>query len=400
MDKKIVDIDKLRISPNKKASIIIVIFSCFFAILFGIWDFHLGITVVKSIVYTAIIEFVILFYMNLHRDRIFIKAYAWRVVAIGFLFSFSLLLAKTSISSYPLWMLGCILIIRLVDANLGLLITYSLLLLSNIIHVLSFEIAIMQVIVGTILCICVKYLNKLMNTIYVCVILLSTSLTLILIQNNFVLGSIREIQTMYFIGSSMIVVITTYIIRNCLDKKSNPTILTLNNFLEITDEKFPLLKRLKQEAPKLYNHSMLVANISKNAANSIKADENLAYAGALYHEIGRLEGNDYITLGLNLLDQFKIPNEIKEIVKQHNCKSKLPKTKEAAIVLLSDNVISTIDYLRNTENTDVSYDKVIESILLLRFQNGTLDQSEISLQEYNKLKKFYMSKFVLNEVIK
>lgn len=410
MDKELVGGDRQQISPNKKASIIIGVFSCFFVILFGNWEYPFTLPIIKSIAYTAIVEFVILFYMNVHRKRIFVKAYAWWVVDIGFLISFCLLLNKSSISDYPLWMLGGILIASLIDMYLGILITYSLLLLSIIINLLSLKIAIMHLIVGSILFFCIKYLNKISNTIYICVILLSISLTLILIKNNFVLWNIKSVHTVFFISSSMIVAIVTFLIRvlfarafwkeknvaHDFKEKHNQQTLSYDKILEITDESFPLLVRLQNEAPKLYQHSMLAAKLSKKAAMSIKANEHLAFTGALYHEIGRLEGNDYITLGLNLLNQYRIPNEIKEIVQQHSYKSELPTTKEAAIVLLTDNIITTVEYLRNTGHTNISYDKLIDTIFLMRFKNKTLDRSGISLQEYNTLKEFYISEFALS----
>lgn len=135
------------------------------------------------------------------------------------------------------------------------------------------------------------------------------------------------------------------------------------------------------------------AKLSKEAASIIGANKELAYAGSLYHEIGRLEGNDYISLGLYLLDLYCIPQEVKEVVKQHSYKSDLPKTREAAVVLLTDNILTTMEYLREIEKKNVTYDKIIEDIIFLRLNNKTLDDSGLSIQDFNRLREFYVSQF-------
>jgi len=51
----------------------------------------------------------------------------------------------------------------------------------------------------------------------------------------------------------------------------------------------PLLKRLLEEAPGTYFHSLIMANMAEEACNEIGADGMLAKVGAMYHDIGKLK---------------------------------------------------------------------------------------------------------------
>lgn len=76
-----------------------------------------------------------------------------------------------------------------------------------------------------------------------------------------------------------------------LEKMFNVTTgLTL---IELRDPKQPLLKELQQRAPGTYNHSLTVAGIAEAAAEAIGADGLLAYVGALYHDIGKMNKPEY-----------------------------------------------------------------------------------------------------------
>jgi len=142
---------------------------------------------------------------------------------------------------------------------------------------------------------------------------------------------------------------------------------------EVADLQFPLMKRLE-------------------------AKEDLAFAGGLYHEIGRLLGPDYVKNGEELAGQYKLPKEVSDMIRQHNFKVELPKTKEAAIVMLSDNIFSTILYLKNSGETSITAEKVIENTFSIRLNKGTLDESGISIKEFHNLKEFYISNiaYILN----
>jgi putative nucleotidyltransferase with HDIG domain len=57
--------------------------------------------------------------------------------------------------------------------------------------------------------------------------------------------------------------------------------------LELTDFNHPLLRRMQLEAPGTYHHSLVVAQLSENAANAIGANPLLARVCALFHDVGK-----------------------------------------------------------------------------------------------------------------
>jgi putative nucleotidyltransferase with HDIG domain len=70
-------------------------------------------------------------------------------------------------------------------------------------------------------------------------------------------------------------------------------IITGMTLVELRDPKQPLLRRLQQAAPGTYNHSLNLGSLAEAAAEEIGADGLLAYVGALYHDIGKMNKPEY-----------------------------------------------------------------------------------------------------------
>jgi putative nucleotidyltransferase with HDIG domain len=115
--------------------------------------------------------------------------------------------------------------------------------------------------------------------------------------------------------------------------------------IELRDPRHPLLRQLQQRAPGTYNHSLNVAAISEAAADAIGADPLLTYAGALYHDVGKMNKPDYfvenlvggpskhdklspamsllvivghVKDGLELAREFGLPEQIQHFVEAHH----------------------------------------------------------------------------------
>jgi len=90
--------------------------------------------------------------------------------------------------------------------------------------------------------------------------------------------------------------------------------------LELTDFNHPLLRRMQFEAPGTYHHSLVVAQLSENAANAIGANPLLARVCALFHDVGKTHNPQYFTE--NQRDRANphaalTPAESARIIKQH-----------------------------------------------------------------------------------
>lgn len=116
--------------------------------------------------------------------------------------------------------------------------------------------------------------------------------------------------------------------------------------VELSDINNPLLRKLSQECPGTFQHSMAVSNLASEAAHRIGANVQLVRAGALYHDIGKIDNpaffteNQYginphdalspaqsariiighVTDGIKWAEKFKLPGVIKDFILQHHGK--------------------------------------------------------------------------------
>ncbi len=115
--------------------------------------------------------------------------------------------------------------------------------------------------------------------------------------------------------------------------------------LEYTDFNHPLLRRMQVEAPGTYHHSLMVANLSGNAASDIGANPLVCRACALFHDIGKMVKPEYFTEnqqsgrnpmieqkpsmsaviikrhvkeGVELARKYKLPKVFIDIIRQHH----------------------------------------------------------------------------------
>ena len=122
-------------------------------------------------------------------------------------------------------------------------------------------------------------------------------------------------------------------------------ITTEITLLELTDFNHPLLRKMQLEAPGTYHHSLMVANLSENAAASIGANPLLCRVCSFFHDIGKLVKPEYFTEnqrdgvnphneknpsmsalvikahvkeGIEMARQQKLPKVIIDVIRQHH----------------------------------------------------------------------------------
>jgi putative nucleotidyltransferase with HDIG domain len=161
----------------------------------------------------------------------------------------------------------------------------------------------------------------------------------------------------------------------------------------LCDKNNELMSKMKEFSDSLYSHAIHIGDLSSRAAKEIGANDLIAMAGGLYHEVGKLNGKNYIEEGLLIAEDYAFPKELKAILKEHNIKYEKPSSVEAAIVMLSDNVVSTIEYIEKTDDHKFTTNKIIDNIFQMRMDKGTFDTSNLSLKDFKKLREFYQKEF-------
>ena len=154
------------------------------------------------------------------------------------------------------------------------------------------------------------------------------------------------------------------------------------SLLELTDFNHPLLRRLQNEAPGTYQHSMMVANLSENAAMAIGCSPLVCRVCSLFHDIGKLVKPEYFTEnqrdgtnphmdrnpsmsalvikshvkeGIELARRYGLPLIIRDVIRQHHGTSLIQYFYYEALKK------STGDNLDLPDAPHVSLDKVDES---------------------------------------
>lgn len=386
---------------------------------------------ILSLVLTGTISFYILFNM----ETLLVKRLAKTVIILPFLGAMVSLFILPSPDLYCVWMLCGLLISMLLDQKLGLLSNLVLTFLLGFYVNLNPERMLQLLFISVLLTVLSGAIKNKTTIVYAVIIILSLNTTLAFVMNNFSINQEANYDYVRSLFSVLAVILLGYLISYCYHRcfpeagteeitpiieqsqeedvsglqkqeyaitkelvKESLTELSGNEmqkesaYEDLLNSEHELLMKLKSHSMKLYAHSLLIGELSGQAAKLIGAQEQLAMAGGLYHEIGKINGNNYIDEGLKLAQDYGFSEDLMSIIREHNIKYARPNSKEAAIVMLSDNVVSTIDYIEQSKDQKYTKDKVIDNLFQMRLDKGTFDDSHLSVHEFKQLKTFYLEK--------
>lgn len=209
------------------------------------------------------------------------------------------------------------------------------------------------------------------------------------------------------------------------------------SLLELSDTNSKLLKRLADEAPGTFHHSLNVANLSEAAANEIGANAMLVRVGALYHDIGKMVNPTdftenqstginshedlspqesariivgHVINGIEIARKNKLPDRVIDFIRTHHgtstvyyfyMKAKeldenvsqadfsypgpLPFSKETAILMMADSVEAASKSLKNPTSSLI--DAFVEKIIKKQMDEGQYLNADITFKEIQIIKK-------------
>ncbi|NLY48102.1 MAG: HDIG domain-containing protein [Clostridiales bacterium] len=374
----------------------------------------------------------LMFYLRYQIFLLEIK-YSKLVILVSYLIPVLLFMLVKNPVTYCFWVIGGVIASMLIDYRIGCMVYFNHAVLLSIAMPLKLETTIYFIIICALYVILSGALKNKSTVVYAAIILLSSNITLLFIINNFILD--RDYGFDYLASFlSMLTVIAAafllsflygkYIINDVnvigpeTDKadaqameaeasavesadmgslndnnKAQVKISEKSSYDILLSEDNKLLAELKKHSEALYRHAMHIGDLSGRAAGFIGANEALAKAGGYYHEIGKIRGKNYIEEGLCIADEYAFPEELKLILKQHNIKYDKPTFIESAIVMLSDNIASTIDYLRKTGNNEFTTGSIIDNIFKMRMDKGAFDESGLTVRDFKLLKEFYNNEY-------
>ena len=212
-------------------------------------------------------------------------------------------------------------------------------------------------------------------------------------------------------------------------------VMTPYGLAELADHNQPLLRKLMNDAPGTFNHSLTVSHLCENAAEAIGANPVLARVGAMYHDIGKLlrpmffvENQSFYGIenphksctprfskmlitahpkdGVELAKDAHLPQIINNFILQHHGTSLVsyfynealkeegaenvneeqfrypgpkPNMKETAILMIADAVESAVRAAKNPSNEEI--DAIIDKIIKERLNDGQLSDSPLTLKD-------------------
>ena len=217
--------------------------------------------------------------------------------------------------------------------------------------------------------------------------------------------------------------------------------MTVFRLRELTSDSAKLIKKLKENAPGTYSHSVVVAQLVEACAKSIGEDAELARAAAFYHDVGKLKGpemfaenqteynfHDDITPelsvdiirsharnGAQLIKKSRLPEFFADVAVQHHgtmpikyfyykalkmsdgelnidnysYSGPIPESKIAALIMIADSSEAATRTLPDRSPEKV--EAFVRSLIEERLDMGQFDNCNITMRELTIVKSTIVS---------
>lgn len=310
----------------------------------------------------------------------------------------------------------------------------------------NYEYVLLEVSAGMI---AVFSLNKMHRRMHVVLASMLVALTygvvytaITLIQNGSLID--YEYKTLqWFAWSSLLILMVyplIYIFEKLFGFVSDVTLIELSN----TNQ--PLLRKLADEAPGTFQHSMQIANLAEEVIRKIGGNPFLVRAGALYHDIGKISQPtffienqqagmnphdqmsyiksaeiiiDHVRNGLKMAKKYRLPESIVEFIATHHGTTKakyfylkqqqenpqevvneenfaypgpLPHSREAAVVMLIDGIEAASRSLNDKTVDNLS--ELVDRMIDQKVKDRQLDNSELTFHDIKQIKEVLLKKLV------
>ena len=211
--------------------------------------------------------------------------------------------------------------------------------------------------------------------------------------------------------------------------------------IELSNTNSPLLRELAFKAPGTFQHSLQVANLAEAAIYKIGGNALLVRAGALYHDIGKMENPQYfienqnsgsnphdqlsyeksaqiiirhVYKGVEIAQKYRLPKLIVDFIRTHHGNTRvdyfyqsflknfpeklvdenifrypgpIPFTKETAVLMLADSVEAASRSLNNPDEAQII--ALVDRIVDYKLSQNQLIDSDITLKDIKAIKDIF-----------
>lgn len=159
-------------------------------------------------------------------------------------------------------------------------------------------------------------------------------------------------------------------------------------YKRINTPDYKLLVQLKNVSKETYIHAVHTAYLSEKISQKIEVNTALAKAGAYYHKIGILEGDNTTENTLKVGRDNKFPKPLLKLLEEYGDGKSTQISKEAAVVQLSETVVTYIsDAFLKDKNAVLDYEKIIDDIILKKMDSRDWNKCVLTMGELCKIRE-------------
>ncbi len=245
-------------------------------------------------------------------------------------------------------------------------------------------------------------------------------------------------------GGNALLVLTSYPLIFIFEKIFG--FLSDATLIELADTNQPVLRKLAEQAPGTFQHSLQVGNLAEEAVLKIGGNPLLVRTAALYHDIGKLESPMYfienqssnfnphdglsfeesakiiiehVSKGVEFAKKAKLPEVIIDFIRTHHGTTTVqyfyrsfinkfpeleidlqnftypgpkPYSKETAIVMMADSIEAASRSLKVIDSESI--DQLVDSIIKAQFDENQFDNVDLTFRDIEMLKQIFKGKLL------
>lgn len=400
----------------------------------------LGQFILVTIAITLLMVFLYLFRRDIYDDNRLVSLILLVITAMLGTLSLAIKLQLPNLYYIPYCIVPIIIRI-LFDTRLALNIHLLVVLIAGFFVPNSFEFAYFEITAGMVSIYSIKNLIR-REQFLISALIITFSYFVSFLGISFIReGSFVNINWMDFLPFAVSVLLTLlaypliYIFEKMFAITSDITLI------ELTNTNAPLLREMAFTAPGTFQHSLQVANLAENAIYSIGGNALLVRAGALYHDIGKLENPLYfienqssgfnphdklpyeesaqiiighVSKGVEMAEKANIPQVVIDFIRTHHGDTRvdyfyqsflknypeklvnekifrypgpIPFSKEGGVLMLADSVEAASRSLKEPDEKSIS--DLVDKIVKYKLDQEQLKDSAITLKDIETIKTIF-----------
>lgn len=399
----------------------------------------LGQFLLVGLILSLLIVFLYLFRKDIYQDNRQISLILLVITGMLVVLSWAIRINLPSLYYIPYCIVPIIIRI-LFDTRLALNIHLLVVLIAGFFVPNSFEFAFLQISAGMVAIYSIKNLIKRAQFLTSALIILTNYFIAFLGISLIRDGSLYAIEWFNFMPFIFSVVLSLlaypliYAFERLFGITSDVTLM------ELTDTNTKLLRDLAFKAPGTFQHSLQVANLAEAAIFKIGGNALLVRAGALYHDIGKMDNPQYfienqqginphdslsyeqsariiiqhVHKGVEIARRQHIPEMLIDFIRTHHGNTRvdyfyqsflknfpekfvdenifrypgpIPFSKETAVLMLADSVEAASRSLKEPDAQNIS--DLVENIIDYKLEQNQLTDSNITLKDLETIKLIF-----------